>query len=164
MDLDQKDRELLNLVQYDIPLTERPYAAVGARLGLSEDEVLERLRRLKESNIIRRMGGVFDSRKLGYKGTLCAMKVPPDKVDRVAEVVNGYLEITHNYLRDGDYNMWFTVLALSDERVQRILNEIKAATGIKEIVTLPATRIFKILVNFDVSEVNHADGTGKTTG
>lgn len=158
MRLDSKDRELLNLIQTAFPISPTPYAELGRALGMSEDEVLARLARLKEGKIIRRLGGIFDSRRLGYKGTLCAMRVPAERVDEVAEVVNSYLEVTHNYLRDHAYNMWFTALALSEERLQEILKEIKTRTGIREIMTLPARKIYKIEVKFNVSEVQDADG------
>lgn len=105
-----------------------------------------------QQDVIRRLGGVFDSRKLGYKGTLCAVKVPQDRIDEVAAVINSYLGITHNYLRDHEYNMWFTILAQSPAKVEQILKEIKEKTGIEDIINLPSQRFFKVLVNFDVRD------------
>ncbi|MEW6698203.1 MAG: AsnC family transcriptional regulator [Bacillota bacterium] len=152
MQLDQLDRRLLNLVQSEFPICPQPYQVLAEQLGVTEQEILQRLERLMKQDVIRRLGGVFDSRKLGYKGTLCAIKVPKDRIDEVAAVVNSYLGITHNYLRDDDYNMWFTILARSPAKVEQILGEIKEKTGINDIINLPSQRFFKVLVNFDVRD------------
>jgi DNA-binding Lrp family transcriptional regulator len=151
--LDRIDRELLSRVQEEIPLTERPYAELADGLGISEDDVMERLRLLKEAGVIRRMGGVFDSRRLGYKGTLCALKVPQERIEDVAAVVNRYPGITHNYLRRHAYNMWFTVLSESQEKTEGILAEIKRETGIEDLLNLPSRRFFKVRVKFDVKNI-----------
>ncbi|GAB6180534.1 hypothetical protein JCM14036_18530 [Desulfotomaculum defluvii] len=152
MQLDHVDRHLLDVVQTDFPICTEPYKVIGERIGISEQEVLSRLERLMQQDVIRRLGGVFDSRKLGYKGTLCAIKVPSHRIDEVAEVVNSYIGITHNYLRDYEYNMWFTILAQSPEKVEHILSEIKQKTGINDVINLPSQRFFKVLVNFKVSK------------
>lgn len=152
MQLDNTDRRLLNLIQTDFPICSKPYFVLGDKLGISEDEVLQRLEQLMSNDIIRRLGGVFDSRKLGYKGTLCAIKVPTERIDEVAEVINSYIGITHNYLRDHQYNMWFTILAQSPKKVEQLLQEIKEKTGINELINLPSERFFKILVSFNVKD------------
>lgn len=152
MQLDHLDRRLLNLVQSDFPICPQPYQVLAEQLGITEQEVLQRLERLMQQDVIRRLGGVFDSRKLGYKGTLCAVKVPQDRIDEVTAVINSYLGITHNYLRDHEYNMWFTILAQSPAKVEQILKEIKEKTGIEDIINLPSQRFFKVLVNFDVRD------------
>lgn len=150
MQLDQIDKRLLNLTQKDFPICPEPYRVLGEKLGITEQEVLNRLERLMQQDVIRRLGGVFDSRKLGYKGTLCAMKVPSERIDEVAPVINSYIGITHNYLRDHEYNMWFTILAQSPDKVEGILTEIQEKTGITDVINLPSERFFKVLVNFDV--------------
>ncbi|MCL6610630.1 MAG: AsnC family transcriptional regulator [Peptococcaceae bacterium] len=152
MDLDNLDRELLSIVQSGLPVTEEPYRELAEILGTTEEDILARLKRLVGNGTIRRLGGIFDSRRLGYTGTLCAMKVPPEKIEAVAEIVNRYPGVTHNYLRDHDYNMWFTVLAPGKEDVDRVLEEIKTRTGIADLISLPAVKLFKIRVNFDLSE------------
>lgn len=161
MQLDERDRKLLDRVQKSIPLTGRPYLALARELGMSEDEVLARLKRMKEAGIIRRLGGIFDSRKVGYTGTLCAARVPPEAVEEVARVVNAYPGVTHNYLRDHQYNMWFTILAPSEARLREIVEEIKVRTGIEDILELPAVNIYKIFVTFKMDGVGHAHGPGK---
>jgi len=124
---------------------------LGVRLDCSEDEILRRTKRLKKQGIIRRIGGNFDSRRLGFTTTLCAAKVADDKIDRFVEVVNQYPEVTHNYLRDYPYNIWFTFVARDSEMVQRYIEDIKEQTGVREILDLPAVKVFKIRVDFDLS-------------
>lgn len=152
MSLDSMDRQLLNLVQAGLPLTPQPYRKLADKLGISEEEVLARLKRLCQSGVIRRLGAIFDSRRVGYSGTLCALKVPVERIEEVAAVVNSFPGVTHNYLRDYDYNMWFTLLVPSPEKLHRTIEEIKARTGITDLLLLPATRIFKIRVNFELAE------------
>lgn len=148
--MDDVDRELLNEIQTRFPITRKPFQDLGVRLNWSEEEILTRVRRLKREGIIRRIGGNFDSKRLGFATTLCAAKVPEDKIQGFVEVVNRYPEVTHNYLRDNPYNIWFTLVARSSELVYRYMEEIKEQTGVREILNLPAVKIFKILVDFDL--------------
>ena len=148
--MDELDKQLLNHIQSGFPICERPYAAIGKTVGLSEDEVLQRLSRLKETGIIRRIGGNFGPEKLGYFSTLCAARVPEDDVDAFAEVVNGYPGVTHNYIRENAYNVWFTFIEPSREIIARNLEEIAEKTGVTDLLNLPATRVFKIRAKFDV--------------
>ena len=148
--MDDIDNKLITEIQSGFPVSERPYADIGGKLGISEAEVLERLRAIKESGEIRRMGASFDSRKLGYSSTLCAARVPQDKLEAAVEIINSYINVTHNYERDHDYNVWFTVIAPSRERIAEILREIEDAAGIDTIINLPATRLYKIQVDLPV--------------
>ena len=147
--MDNLDRELLNEIQTGFPITRKPFQDLGVRLNCSEEEILARVRRLKRKGIIRRIGGNFDSKRLGFATTLCAAKVPEDRIKGFIEVVNRYPEVTHNYLRDNPYNIWFTLVARSSELVHRYVEEIKDQTGVRNILNLPAVKIFKILVDFD---------------
>ena len=149
--MDDFDRKLLNEIQTGFPIAQRPFRDLGIRLDCSEDEILRRIKRLKEQGIIRRIGGNFDSRRLGFTTTLCAAKVADDKISRFVEAVNQYPEVTHNYLRDYPYNIWFTFVARDSDMVQRYIGEIKEQTGVKEILDLPAVKVFKIRVDFDLS-------------
>ncbi|MBC8459528.1 MAG: Lrp/AsnC family transcriptional regulator [Deltaproteobacteria bacterium] len=149
--MDDIDRKLLNVIQSDFPITKRPYKDLGARLDCSEDGIFERIGRLKKEGIIRRIGGNFDSQRLGFATTLCAANVPDDKINRFMEVVNRYPEVTHNYLRDHQYNIWFTFVAPNMKVIDRYIEEIIKYTGVKEILNLPAVRTFKILVDFDLA-------------
>ena len=148
--LDDTDKALLNRIQSDFPIAARPFAAIGSELGISEADVLDRIRRLKETGIIRRIGGNFVPGKVGFVSTLCAAKVPPDQVDRFAAVVNRFGGVTHNYERDDAVNIWFTFIAPSREEIRRNLKAISEETGIDEILNLPATKVFKIRAQFDL--------------
>jgi len=148
--LDDTDKAILNRIQSDFPITSRPYLAIAKDLDLDEAEVINRLVRLKKKGIIRRIGGNFVPDKLGYVSTLCAAKVPEDRIDKFAEVVNRYPGVTHNYLRNGEYNIWFTFIAPSMAKIEENLNAISRETGIQEILNMPATRVFKIKAHFDL--------------
>ncbi|KAB2954595.1 Lrp/AsnC family transcriptional regulator [Heliorestis acidaminivorans] len=147
MILDELDRRLLNIVQSSFPVSAEPYKVLAEQMATTEEEIMNRINKLKEEGIIRRVGGVFDSRKLGYKSSLCAMKVPVDKLKEAEEIINSYPGVTHNYLREHDYNMWFTLISPSEEAMEETLDEMRAKSGC-EIRNLPATRFFKIKVDF----------------
>jgi len=148
--MDSIDRAIINEIQSDFPIVPQPYQELGERLEISEGEVLERVRKLKRRGIIRRIGGNFDSRKLNFTSTLCAAKVPDDKVKSFVEVVNRYPGVTHNYLRNHPYNVWFTFIAPGMSDIESALQTIAEKTGVEEICNLPAVRMFKIKVDFEV--------------
>lgn len=148
--MDSKDKELLNFVQDQIPLCARPFRKIGEQLGLGERQVLYRLQHLKNNGYIRRIGGIFNSRKLGYTSTLCAMKVPSERIEEVAAIINTYPGVTHNYIRKHSYNMWFTLIEKSNEAIEATLLDIRRKTHIDAILNLPAEKVFKINVNFDM--------------
>lgn len=148
--MDRIDREILNQIQSHFPITSRPYLEMGNRLGISEEEVLRRVKRLKEKRVIRRIGGNFHSHRLNFTSTLCAAKVPQETLEVFVEVVNQYPGITHNYLRNHTYNVWFTFIAEDKEYIDNALREISQRTGIYEIHNLPARKVFKIKVDFEV--------------
>ncbi|MCP4352165.1 MAG: Lrp/AsnC family transcriptional regulator [Desulfobacterales bacterium] len=148
--MDDIDRAILNRIQSDFPITSRPYLSIANDLGLSGEDVLNRLVRLKENGIIRRIGGNFVPEKLGFVSTLCAAKVPEDKISLFAETVNRYPGVTHNYKRDSHFNIWFTFIAPSMEEIKSNLKTISEETQIKDIINLPATKVFKIKAHFDL--------------
>ena len=114
--MDEMDRMILNEIQSHFPIEARPYQVLGEKLGCSEEEVLQRVQDLKDREVIRRIGANCNSRKLGYTSTLCAAKVPSRLMARFVEVVNSYMGVTHNYRRDHDYNIWFTLIAPSEKK------------------------------------------------
>jgi len=148
--MDEMDRMILNEIQSHFPIEARPYQVLGEKLGCSEEEALQRVQDLKDREVIRRIGANCNSRKLGYTSTLCAAKVPSRLMERFVEVVNSYMGVTHNYRRDHDYNIWFTLIAPSEEKIERILREIIELTEVGEVISLPAERLFKIQVDFEV--------------
>ena len=148
--LDATDKLILNRIQSDFPITRNPYGTIADELDLSEDDVLQRLAALKELGVIRRIGGNFVPEKVGFVSTLCAARVPEDKIDLFAEIVNAYPGVTHNYMRENEFNVWFTFIAPSREEIEKNLADISNKTGVKGILNLPATRVFKIKAHFDL--------------
>ncbi len=146
--MDHVDKKIVNEIQANFPLVSRPYAKVAEKLGLSEEEVIERVKRLKEKGYIRRIGANFNSDKLGFASTLCGAKVPPEKIEHFVKVVNQYKGVTHNYQRRDPYNIWFTFIAPTMEDIEQALEEIKKETGVEEIYNFPAVKIFKVNVKF----------------
>jgi len=146
--LDDTDRSILNHIQSNFPLTERPFKSIAEDLELTESEVIERIRILKENDIIRRIGGNFVPEKLGFVSTLCAARVPADKVEQFTQTVNRYPGVTHNYQRDNEFNIWFTFIAPSRADIEANLAAISKETGINDILNLPATKVFKIKAEF----------------
>ena len=148
--MDDTDRAIINEIQSDFPIHPRPFEVLGERLRLSGQEVLRRIRGLKGEGIIRRIGGNFNSTRLQFASTLCAAKVPEEKLDEFVAVVNSYPGVTHNYLRRHEYNVWFTFIAPDMPYIDQALKAISEATGVTEIRNLPAVRTFKIKVDFPV--------------
>ncbi|SLM30487.1 NirD [Desulfamplus magnetovallimortis] len=148
--IDETDKKIINRIQTFFPIDPRPYAVIAEELGLTEDEVIQRVQNLKRDGIIRRIGGNFGPYKLGFFSTLCAAHVPEDKVSKFTDVVNGYPGVTHNYMRNHKYNIWFTFIAESMSIIEQNLAEISERTGVTDILNLPATDLFKISANFKV--------------
>ena len=145
--LDETDRRLLDIIQTAFPLESHPFARLGAELNLSEEETLGRVRRLKEQGLIRRLGANFDSRKLGWQSTLCGAKVPEDRLAAFTAEVNRLPGVTHNYLRRHTYNVWFTLIAPSENDITAALQELARRTGITAL-NLPARKVYKLKVDF----------------
>jgi len=150
--MDRASKELINLIQDNFPIESRPFLKLANQLDITEEEVINIIKELKVNNYIKRLGGIFNSNKLGYYSTLCAIKVPTNRIFEVATLINSYNGVTHNYIRNHYYNMWFTVIALSIEEVREFLNNIKLKTDIQEIIELPAINLFKINVKFHIKE------------
>jgi len=148
--MDERDRRLLNTIQKEFPVVSHPFREIGKRLGLSEEEVITRLRSLKDEGIIRRIGAVIDPRSLGWVSTLCAARVPEERIEEFVSVVNRLPAVTHNYERKAYYNIWFTMTLPSWDDVEGELKRISDSTGIEEIVHLPAKEVFKVRVTFDL--------------
>ena len=149
--LDLMDKRLLDIIQTGFPLVPRPYASLGQQLGITEEEALNRVRRMKTNKVIRRIGANFQSAKLGFRSTLCAARVPETQLDSFVAEVNSHPGVTHNYLRNHAYNIWFTLIGPSWEDVCATLEEITRRTGIA-VLNLPAARLYKIRVDFQMEE------------
>ena len=136
MRMDARDKALINELHGGFPIVERPYATVAERLGMDEDELIERLSRLLEERTLTRFGPLYDAVKLGGAFTLAAMAVPEDRFEEIAEIVNGFPEVAHNYAREHALNMWFVVATETPERIEAVLGRIEARTGLA-VLNLP---------------------------
>jgi DNA-binding Lrp family transcriptional regulator len=152
--LDETDKRLLNLMQGSFPLAERPYAEVARLAELPEDEVLRRTRRLLDERIIREVTPIFDTRVLGYSSMLVAAKVDSEHPWRAAKIINSHPGVSHNYLRDHDFNLWFTIATEPGSRlgVQGTLDVLTELTGAQSIRQLPTLRLFKIRMDLEMEK------------
>ncbi|HEY8805288.1 MAG TPA: Lrp/AsnC family transcriptional regulator [Clostridium sp.] len=150
--MDKTSKDLLNLIQANFPIESRPFLKIANELDITEKQVIDIIKELKDKKYIKRIGGIFDLRKLGYYSTLCAIKVPIDRIPEVAKLINSNNGVTHNYIRNHSYNMWFTVIAPAIGDVKEFLNDITVKTDIKDIIELPVVKLFKINVVFNIKE------------
>ena len=127
---DAIDRLLINRLQEDIPLTTRPFQAIGEEIGLTEAEILERLSHLRESGILTRFGPFFDAQALGGAFCLCAVVVPEARFEEVMTKVNAHTEVAHNYEREHRLNMWFVLATENATAIDAVADEIEAETGL----------------------------------
>jgi DNA-binding Lrp family transcriptional regulator len=148
-EMDDRDREMLAALQEGVPLTSRPFAIIADLLDWTEQEVLERLDHLIASGHVRKVGAVINSKRLGAASTLAAVDVPEDRIDHVAAIINEYPGVTHNYLREGHPNMWFTLTERDIGTLEANLATMETDIG-ATILRMPATRVFKIGVKYDL--------------
>ena len=148
--MDEIDCRILDELQNNFPLSPKPYEVVSAKLKIPCDQLTERLAQLMADGVIRRLGASLDSRKLGFRSTLAAISVDNDVVSQASEIMEGYPEITHSYLRNDRFNVWFTVIASDDERIESILKEIQEKLSLEssQILNLPMKRLFKLDARF----------------
>jgi DNA-binding Lrp family transcriptional regulator len=150
--LDDVERRLLNLLQGSFPLAPRPFAAVAREAGLSEDEVLARTRQLLDDRIIRQLTPIYDTRALGYGSMLVAAKIDPEHPWRAAKIVNSHPGVSHNYLRNHEFNMWFTIAVEEDSPLglQGTLDVLQELTQAESIRQLPTLKLFKIRMDLEM--------------
>ncbi|MBI5830951.1 MAG: Lrp/AsnC family transcriptional regulator [Armatimonadetes bacterium] len=156
---DAVDQRLLNDLQTDFPLTPEPFAALGVRLGLDGAEVIERVSRLKAEKVIRQISAIFDSRRLGYRSSLVAMKLPADAVDDAAAIINLHPGVSHNYRRNHAYNLWFTIAVPPPREVADEVAVLAEKVCADQARLMPTLRLFKIGVNFDMTGETEAGAT-----
>jgi DNA-binding Lrp family transcriptional regulator len=151
--MDQFNRRILQELQDDFPLEERPYEIVADRLQISEEELWERIERMLDEGVIRRIGVSIDSRKIGFHNTLAAVSVEPELADRAAEIIGEFHEVTHSYLRNDSFNIWFTIIAVDENRIEEILDIIRDSLSLEKskVLNLPVKRLFKLDARFKVS-------------
>lgn len=147
MTMDATDKKIINALQGGFPVSEYPYAETAARLRLSEDELLTRLRRLLDDGVLSRFGPMYHAERLGGALTLAAMRVSSEDFERVADIVNGFPEVAHNYARDHAFNMWFVLATETPARVDGVIAEIERATGYR-VYNLPKLDEFYVGLRF----------------
>ncbi len=145
--MDEIDKKILNLIQEEFPLSERPFEDIGKEVGISGREVVKRVKELKEKGIIRRIGPILERKKLGYVSVLCGVHVDNSKIMEVARAINGLTGVTHNYEREGDLNLWFTITKKTAGEIDRTLSDLEETYGLK-IYRFPEKRMFKIKTYF----------------
>ena len=145
---DQIDRDLIAKLQEAFPVEARPFRVLGEQLGAPEAEVIERIARLKQAGKIRGISAVFEPRRLGAVTALAALEVAPEQLDAVAAAANAFPEVTHNYEREHDYNLWFAIVAADAARLREVFTAVANTPGVRRAALAPAVRTFKIAVNF----------------
>ncbi|MDR2340607.1 MAG: Lrp/AsnC family transcriptional regulator [Deltaproteobacteria bacterium] len=155
--LSDTERLILDAIQEGFPIGPRPFLELADTLNerhglrLTEEGLIDAVKALKAQNYLRRLGGIFNSRPLGYLSTLCAARVPEDKLEAFAAKVNSYPQVTHNYVRDNPLNVWFTFSYENEKELKGLLESLRRETAVEEIYELGAKRIFKIRAVFRLS-------------
>ncbi|NIP73633.1 MAG: Lrp/AsnC family transcriptional regulator [Gammaproteobacteria bacterium] len=127
--MDALDRRIVNLLQDGLPVVSRPYAEAAARLGIDEDTLCERIQAMLDAGDLTRFGPMYHAERLGGALTLAAMQVPAERFEEVAEQVNRFPEVAHNYAREHRLNMWFVLATDDPGRIERVIDEIERSTG-----------------------------------
>jgi DNA-binding Lrp family transcriptional regulator len=176
--MDKLDSQILRELQHNFPLSENPYEVIADRLQIPKEQLWDRVRAMLDNGVIRRMGASFDSSKLGFCSTLAAVSVSPELVNRASEIISRFHEVTHSYLRGGPilqgphfaerpqngnpqkdgkmgtrndaYNIWFTLIAADNDRIESILDQIRESLCLKksDVLNLPVKRLFKLDARF----------------
>lgn len=147
---DKIDNKILNLLQENFPLSPTPFQDIAIQLEITEEEVMNRIAGLRQEGVIRRIGGIMNTRTLGFYSTLCACQVPEEKLLKAGGIINSYRQVTHNYIRDHQqYNIWFTLTASSRDEVTKLIRELESKID-TVIVNMPARKIYKIKVSFEM--------------
>ena len=155
--IDESDKELLNEIQWTFPLVTRPFDAIAKKFDTTPEEVKERLNQLKEIGVLRQLSAIFDTRKLGYTSSLIAMEIESDQLEHVASQINRHPGVSHNYERDHQFNLWFTLAVPPGSDLKEELEKFNVLKGIKKVRMLPTLQLFKIGVKLDmVDDKKHA--------
>lgn len=147
--MDSTDRAIINQLQGGFPLTEHPFAEVAAQLGIDERDLLGRIRTMREEGLISRFGPMYHAEKMGGGLTLAAMSIPEERFDEIAEIVNAFPEVAHNYARDHHLNMWFVVATERAERIEEVIEAIESKSGFI-VYNMPKQEEFFIGLHFSV--------------
>jgi DNA-binding Lrp family transcriptional regulator len=148
--LDELDRRILNRIQEEVPLDPRPFRVLGKEFGLSENDMIARVRRMWDLGIVRRLGPIINYHAWDMSGVLVASKLDESRIEDARAAVAEHPEITHAYLRDHEWNLWFTVIAESEAAMDAIINQLIERAGLTDVKKLPQIKSFKLGVRFEV--------------
>ena len=150
--MDKLNYRILETLQNNFPLSERPYEIIARKLQISHEQLWDRVQSLVSDGVIRRIGASLDSRKLGFYSTLAAVNVKTDIVERASEIIGQFPEVTHSYMRKDPFNIWFTIIAANNERIEYILEQIRSTLSLEksQVLNLPIKRLFKLDARFNV--------------
>lgn len=151
LEMDDIDRRILTDIQNEFPLVHEPFKVLGEQAGISAEEALERVSRLKREAVIRQISAIFDTKSLGYQSTLVAMKFDPARLDEAAEVINQHPGVSHNYRRSDDFNLWFTVAVPPYDSLEATIDKLHELSGAIRTLILPTLKLFKIGVKLDLT-------------
>lgn len=148
--MDELDRKIINELQDNFPIAPNPYEIMASNIGIATDVFWQRVQALVGSGLIRRIGFSIDSRKMGYSSTLAAICVSPDRIEEASQLISHYPQVTHSYLREDAFNIWFTVIAEDEKGISAILESIRSKLDLshEDIMDLPVKRLFKLDARF----------------
>jgi DNA-binding Lrp family transcriptional regulator len=149
--LDITDKKILNILQTTFPISKTPFKTIGLSIGITGEEVIGRILTLKRERVIRQISAIFDSHNIGYKSTLAAFKVSDNLIDTAANILNAHEGVSHNYLRDNPYNIWFTITLPQKDDLKKEIELLNDASNAADYIILPTIKLFKIGVNFDMT-------------
>ena len=152
--MDATDKDILNFIQREFPLVREPFDAIGREVGLAGDEVIRRIEALKRGRVIRQISAIFDTRVLGYHSSLVAARIPKEKLTEGAKAINSHPGVSHNYERNNDFNLWYTVAVPPDSRLglESTVDVMHRISGAEKTRILPTLKLFKIGVTLDMKE------------
>ena len=148
--MDELDRKILDTLQDDFPIAQKPYDIIADKLGIETDQLWNRVETMLQNGLIRRVGISVDSRKIGCSSTLAAVKVTDEQVDAAAKAIGSWTEVTHSYQRDGEFNIWFTIIAPDEQRIEYILEQVRSKLGLEndDMLNAPVKKLFKLDARF----------------
>jgi len=155
--MDELDKKLLNIIQAEVPVVAKPFAAVGEKIGMTESDVLQRINALKAARVIRQISAIFDTKSLGYESSLVAARYEPARLDDAAAVISAHPGVSHNYQRDHAFNLWYTIAVAPNSKLglEKTVDILYRQSGAQSTRLMPTLHLFKIGVQLDI------EGTAK---
>lgn len=151
--MDKLDRRILKALQDEFPLSAGPYDILAKKLHITCDQLWNRIQKMIKDGLIRRIGVSLDSKRIGFSSTLAAVSISEGMVEQAAEIIGSFSEVTHSYLRNDEFNIWFTIIAPDDKRIDYVLERIRSHLSLKDsqVLNLPAKRLFKLDARFNIA-------------